>query len=81
MFANIFFGLESLIFLWAFFFFFFPSLSVFPTNLDSNLVNPVSKFGYEKSSGLNGNRSELLFGLSLRSSHFRRAEPEEGRMI
>ena len=60
---------------------FFHHYLFFPTNLDSNLVNCVSKFGYEKSSGFNANRSELLLGLSLRSSHFKRAEPAEGRTI
>ena len=63
MFANMsfFWSRESFIYLWAF----FHHYLFFPTKLDSNLVNRVSKFGYEKSSGFNANRSELLFGLSL----------------
>ena len=62
MFANIFFwSRESLKYLWAL----FHHYLFFPTKLDSNLVNRVSKFGYEKSPGFNVNRSELLFGLSL----------------
>ncbi len=74
---NFFWSRESLIYLWAF----FHHYMFFPTNLDSTILNSVNKFGYDKSSGFNANRSELLFGLSLKSSHFRRAEPEEGRMI
>ena len=74
---NFFWSRESLIYLWAF----FHHYMFFPTNLDSNIVNCVSKFGYDKSSGFNAHRSELLFGLSSRSSHFRTAEQEEGRMI
>ncbi|XP_078356179.1 uncharacterized protein LOC144640980 isoform X2 [Oculina patagonica] len=74
---NFFWSRESLIYLWAF----FHHYLFFPTNLDPTILNSVNKFGYDKSSGFNANRSELLFGLSLRSSHFRRPEPEEGRMI
>ena len=62
MFANIFFwSRESLKYLWAL----FHHYLFFPNKLDSNLVNRVSKFGFEKSPGFNVNRSELLFGLSL----------------
>ena len=74
---NFFWSRESLIYLWAF----FHHYMFFPSNLDSTIVNCVEKFGYGKSSGFDANRSELLFGLDLRSSHFRRDEPEEGRMI
>jgi len=48
--------------------------------LDPNLANCVSKFGYDKSAGFEVNRSELLFGLSLNSPHWKKAEPEEGRV-
>lgn len=74
---NFFWSRESLIYLWAF----LHHHLFFPTNLDSNLANCMTKFGYDKSSGFYVNRSELLFGLSLRSPHFKKAEPEEGRMI
>ena len=74
---NFFWSRESLIYLWAF----LHHHLFFPTNLDPNLANCVSKFGYDKSAGFDVNRSELLFGLSLNSPHWKKAEPEEGRMI
>ena len=74
---NFFWSRESLIYLWAF----LHHHLFFPTNLDPNLANHVSKFGYGKSFGFYENRSELLFGLGLNSPHWRQADPEEGRMM
>lgn len=74
---NFFWSRESLIYLWAF----FHHHLFFPPNLDSNLKNYVTKFGYGMSSGFYENRSELLFGLSLNSPHWKKTEPEEGRMM
>ena len=75
---NFFWTRESLIYLWAI----LHHHLFFPAKLDSNLVNGVPKFGYDsKASGFFANRNELLFGESLKSQHFWRDEPEEGRMI
>ena len=78
MFANNFFwSRQTLIYLWAV----LHHRLFFPPQLDSNLGNCATKFGYKNnSSPLFENRSELLFGENIRSQHFMRAEPEVGRM-
>ena len=78
MFANNFFWTRStLICLWAI----LHHRLFFPAQLDSNLGNRVSKFGYNNNgSPLFKKRHELLFGESVRSQYFIRAEPEDGRM-
>ncbi|XP_068727458.1 uncharacterized protein [Montipora capricornis] len=53
----------------------------FPAQLDSNLANRVTKFGYGTTgSPLFKNRRELVFGENVRSLHFKRREPQYGRM-
>ena len=53
----------------------------FPAQLDSNLDNRLTKFGYgNNGSPLFENRHELLFGESVRSLHFMKDEPKCGRM-
>lgn len=78
MFANNFFWARStLIYLWAI----LHHRLFFPAQLDSNLGNRVTKFGYNNNgSPLFENRYELLFGESVRSQYFIKAEPEDGRM-
>ena len=78
MFANNFFWTRStLICLWAI----LHHRLFFPAQLDSNLGNRVTKFGYyNNGSPLFEKRYELLFGESVRSQYFIKAEPEKGRM-
>ena len=78
MFANNFFWTRStLIYLWAI----LHNRLFFPAQLDSNLGNSVTKFGYNNNgSPLFEKRYELLFGESVRSQCFIKAEPEKGRM-
>ncbi|XP_068694519.1 uncharacterized protein [Montipora foliosa] len=53
----------------------------FPAQLDSNLGNRLTKFGYgNNSSPLFRNRRELVFGESVRSLYFIKREPEHGLM-
>ncbi|XP_068698795.1 uncharacterized protein [Montipora foliosa] len=78
MFANSFFWNRwTLIYLWAM----LHHRLFFPAQLDSNLSNRLTKFGYgSDDSSLFENRHELLFGKSVRSLHFVNDEPEYGRM-
>ena len=78
MFANNFFWTRwTLIYLWAI----FHHRLFFPAQLDSNLGNRLTKFGYSNNgSPLFENRHKLLFGGSVRSQDFIKAEPEYGKM-
>ncbi|XP_068708988.1 uncharacterized protein [Montipora foliosa] len=78
MFANNYFWTRSsLILLWAI----LHHRLFFPAQLDSNLGNRVTKFGYgNNGSPLFENRHELLFGESVKSQDFIRPEPVSGRM-
>lgn len=67
---------ESIIYLWAF----LHHHLFFPPIVDVKLANDIPKFGYDKSAGFYANRSNLLFGLSLNSQHWKEVDPEEGRM-
>ena len=53
----------------------------FPTTLPQNLADDIGNFGYGQSSPFFANRSNLLFGMTANSSYWRKAEPEEGRML
>ena len=79
MFAgNFFWCRSSLIYLWAI----LHHRLFFPTQLDSNLGNRVTKFGCGgKSSPFFENRHKLLFGASVRSLSFMKPEPENGQMV
>ena len=68
---------ESIIYLWAF----LHHHLFFPPIVDVKLANDIPKFGYDKSAGFYANRSNLLFGLSLNSQHWKEVDPEEGRML
>ncbi|XP_068746482.1 uncharacterized protein [Montipora capricornis] len=80
MFANNFFWTRStLIYLWAI----LHHRLFFPAQLDSNLGNRVTKFGYGNNRygcPLFENRHELLFGQSVGWQDFIKAEPVYGRM-
>ncbi|KAL9984411.1 hypothetical protein ACROYT_G006699 [Oculina patagonica] len=74
---NFYWNRETLIYLWAF----LHHHLFFPASLDVNVANDLIKFGYDKSAGFYKNRSELLFGASKNSQHWKKAEPEEGRRM